>query len=52
MAFTIENEMQNKLTFLDVQIIREDKKFTFSVYCKATFGGVYTHFDSFLPSIN
>ena len=30
--------------------IREDKIFTTSVYREPTFSGVYTHFDSFLPS--
>ena len=50
MSFTIESEKQNRMSFLDVQIIREDKTFTTSVYRKATFNGVYTHFDSFLPS--
>ena len=34
----------------DVQIIWEDKAFTISVYRKSTFSGIYTHFDSFLPS--
>ena len=38
------------MSFLDVQISREDKTFTTSVYRKPTFSGVYTHFDSFLPS--
>ena len=38
------------MLFLDVQISREDKTFTTSVYCKPTFSGVYTHFDNFLPS--
>ena len=37
--------------FLNVQIICEGKRFTTSVYHKPTFNGVYTHFDSFLPSI-
>ena len=46
MAFTIENEKQNRMSVLDVQIFREDKKFTTSVYQKATFSGVYTHFDT------
>ena len=50
MAFTIENEKQNRMSVLDVQIFREDKKFTTSVYQKATFSGVYTHFDSCLRS--
>ena len=39
------------MSFLDVQIIREDKRFITSVYQKPAFSGVYTHFDSFLPSI-
>ena len=50
MSFTIEHEKQNRISFLDVQIIREDKTFTTSVYRKPTFSGIYTHFDSFLPS--
>ena len=50
MSITIENEKQNRLSFLDVQVIPEDKIFTNSVYRKPTFSGVYTHFDRFLPS--
>ena len=50
MFFTIEREKQNRMSFIDVQVIREDKTFTTSVYRKNTFIGVYTHFDSFLPS--
>ena len=50
MSFTIESKKQNKTYFLDVQIIREDKTFFTSFYYKTTFGGVYTHFSSFLPS--
>ena len=38
------------MPFLDVQIIREDKTFTTSVYRKTTFSAVYTRFGSFLPS--
>ena len=37
MSFTIESEKQNRTSFLDVQIIREDKTFTTSVYCKPTY---------------
>ena len=48
--FTIESGKENKMSFLDVQSIREDKAFTTSVYGKSTFSGVYTYFDSFLPS--
>ena len=50
MSFTTEREKQNRMFFLDVQIIGEDKTFTTPVYCRSTFSGVYTHFDSFLPS--
>ena len=34
MSFTIENEKQNRMSFLDVQIIRKDKALTTSVYHK------------------
>ena len=35
-SFTIESEKQNRISFLDVQIIHEDKTFTASVYHKST----------------
>ena len=50
MSFTTEREKQNRMSFLDIAITREDKTFTTCVYRKPTFSGVYTHFDSFLPS--
>ena len=50
MLFTIENEKQNRMSFLDFQIICEDKTFTTSVYSKPTFNGVHTHFDNVIPS--
>ena len=37
------------MSFLDINIIREQGKFTTSVYHKPTFSGINTHFDSFLP---
>ena len=40
------------MSFLDVNIIREKGKLTTSVYRKPPFSGIYTHFDSFLPSSN
>ena len=51
-SLTIENEKDNRMSFLHVYIIREKDKFTTSVYRKPTFSGIYTHFDSFLPSSN
>ena len=50
MSFIIENEKQNRVSFLDVQVNREYKTFATFVYRKPIFSGVYTHFYSFLPS--
>ena len=50
MSSTIESEKQNRMSLLNVPVIREDKIFTTTIYSKPTFSGVYTHFDSFLPS--
>ena len=49
MRFTMETEQNNKISFLYVNVICEQSKFITSVYQIPTFGGVYTHFDSFLP---
>ena len=51
-SFTIENEKDNRMSFLDINIIQKKDKFTTSVYRKPTFSGIYTRFDSFLPSSN
>ena len=51
-SFTIEIEKDNRMSFFDVNIIREKDKFTSSVYSKLTFSGIYTHFDNILPSSN
>ena len=40
----------NNLSFLDIKIARENKKFTTSVYCKPKFSGTFTNFESFIPS--
>ena len=34
--------MNNSLSFLDIKIVRENNKFTTSVYRKPTFSGVFT----------
>ena len=49
MQFNLETEHDNKMSFLDVNVIREQGKFTTNVYQKPTFNGGYTHFDSFSP---
>ena len=51
MSFSMETEKENKLSFLDVEVIREQGKFTTTVYRKPTFSGVYSNFESFLPSV-
>ena len=50
-SFSMETEKENKLSFLDVEIIREQGKFTTTIYRKPTFSGVYRNFESFLPSV-
>ena len=42
--------MNNSLSFLDIKIVRENNKFTTSVYRKPTFTGVFTNFESFIPN--
>ena len=49
-SFVLENENDRRTFLLDVNVIREQGKFTASVYRRPTFGRIYTHFDSFLPS--
>ena len=48
MKFTVEAEQNNKISFLDVNIIREQGKFVTSLYRKPIFSVVYTYFDDFL----
>ena len=40
------------MSFLDVEVSRENGRFKTAVYRKPTFSGVYTHFESFLLSSN
>ena len=49
MKFTFEKEQNNFFYFLDVKVIRENNVFTYSVYRKPSFSGVYRHFDSYMP---
>ena len=51
MNFTIENEVDNALPFLDVNVIRSNEHFITSIYRKPTFSGVYTNFSSFIPDL-
>ena len=51
MSFSIETERQNKFSSLDIEIIRGQGKFTTTIYRKPSFSGVYSNFESFLPSV-
>ena len=47
--FTVEIEVNDKLSFLDIEIHRTDQEFKTSLYRKPTFSGIYTNFNSFTP---
>ena len=47
LTFTVEEENDNKLPFLDVLVERCDSSFLTSVYRKPTFTGLYLSWDSF-----
>ena len=51
MKFTSEAEIDNTLSFLDINVIRDRYHFITSVYRKPTFSGVYTNYQSFIPDI-
>ena len=47
----MEIEKENNLSFLDVEIILKQGKFTSAVHQQLTFSGVYSNFERFLPSV-
>ena len=51
MSFSFEREKDGKLSFLEVEVSRHKGHFATTVNRKPTFSGVYTHFESFLPTI-
>ena len=51
MFFSMETERENKFPFLDMEVICEQGKFSTTIYRKPTFSGVYSNFESFLPSV-
>ena len=48
--FTVEQENIGSLSFLDVKICSKNGKFVTSVYRKPTFSGVFTDYESFIPT--
>ena len=51
MSFTLKQEKNKKLSFLDIEVSREKGKFVTTIYGKSTFSGVYIHFESFFPTL-
>ena len=51
MSFSMETEKENNLSFLDVEIVHEQGKFTTTIYQKPTVSGVYGNLESFLPMV-
>ena len=47
--FTVEEEENGSLPFLDIKITRNGDKLTTSIHRKKTFSGVYLNYHSFLP---
>ena len=50
MSFSFEQEKDGKLSFLDVEVSRQEGHFVTTVYRKPTFSGVYMHFESFFAN--
>ena len=47
--FTVEEEDNDTLSFLDIAITRTEGKLSTSIHRKKTFSGVYVNYNSFLP---
>ena len=50
MSFSFEQEKDGRLSFLDVEVSRQEGHFVTTVSKKPTFSGVYTHFESFFAN--
>ena len=51
MPFTLEQEKNEKLSFLDIEVSPEKGKFVTTIYGKSTFSGVYMHSESVFPTV-
>ena len=49
-SFSMETK-KSKLSFLDIEIICKQSKFTTTIYQKPTFSGAYSNFEGFLPPV-
>ena len=50
LRFTLEEEDNGSLPFVDVRVTKKDTGFVTSLYRKPTFSGLYTPWDSFSPT--
>ena len=51
MFLSMETEKQNKFSFLNIEVICKQGKFSTTIYLKPIFSSMYINFGSFLPSI-
>ena len=51
MSFSMETKRQIKFSFPVIEDIREQGKFSTTIYRKPTCSGVYSNIESFLPSV-
>ena len=52
MSFSMGTERQKKFSFLDIEVIREQGKFSTKIYRKPALRGVYSNSERILPSIH
>ena len=50
LRFTMEEEVENRLPFMDVLVLKEKSGFSTDIYRKPTFTGTYTRWDSYCPT--
>ena len=48
LKFTSEAKNDNSFSFLDIKITRHNQQFKTTVYREPTFGGVFTHYESYV----
>ena len=51
MLLSMETEKQNKSSFLNIEVICKQGKFSTTIYLKPIFSSMYINFESFLPSV-
>ena len=49
-SFTYEQEINGKISFLHILILRNGNSFETTVHCKSTHNDIYLHWESFTPN--